>query len=406
MKNLFSILMVSFLILGTMLGAGILGLPTSAGLAGFIPASLAQIIAMLAMLFSAVVIIDEVVATRQAGFNYPSLYEVYIGKNGKWIAITANLIMLYGLLIAYISGSCSIISNMLGLSPAYQKIALVAVFLFLASLSISGTKMISRYNSVFVLLMLAIFIVIIAMLVKHMDFSRLTSNNDFLFLPSVFPIVVSAFCFHTIIPSMCSSFKWDRRKMITASIISVFIAFILNTLWIGAGIGIIPLTKGDSLDYAYRHGLPATIPLDEIINSGFFSAASVFFALLAITTSFIGVAISLKDFLRDIMENTLSSSNKSLNIVLTFLPPLLIAFIYPDIFLIAMNIVGGIGNVILFGILPSIIFLKKAGTRKRLFIGILVLIIFSAFLVFEIGHETGLLRIDPKCEYYQVDYSK
>lgn len=47
-------------------------------------------------------------------------------------------------------------------------------------------------------------------------------------------------------------------------------------------------------------------------------------------------------------------------IMLSFLPPLLIGLIYPDIFLKVLDIVGGVGIVVLFGILPGLIAFRKA----------------------------------------------
>lgn len=393
-----------FLVLGTMLGAGILGLPTSAGLSGLAACITAQLLVASAMLFSAVIIINENVSARKNNFNYPSLYESCLGSKGKWLAVTANIIILYGLLIAYISGSTSVVSHLTGIPDNYQKPLMVAIYLVLSIMSMGGLELIKRYNSVLVFFLLGSFIVMLCLLFSRVNLSNLMKYNDFGFLPSVFPIIVSAFCFHTIIPSICSASRWHKKNIITAVIISLVFVFFLNTFWIGAVIGILPLEGDAGLDYAYRHGMPATIPLDNMIDSDLFTALSVSFALLAIITSFIGVSISLKDFLRDILENTFGYTSRSLNLIFTFIPPILISLLYPDIFLDAMNIVGGVGIVILFGILPAVIHIKKSATRLSAALGILMLLVFISFLLFEVCQETGLLKIDPECEYYHAEY--
>ena len=58
--------------------------------------------------------------------------------------------------------------------------------------------------------------------------------------------------------------------------------------------------------------------------------------------------MSLKDFSKDILENSLNIYNKWLVFVVAFIPPLIVAYFFADIFLKALSIVGGIGIVLLF----------------------------------------------------------
>ena len=53
---------------------------------------------------------------------------------------------------------------------------------------------------------------------------------------------------------------------------------------------------------------------------------------------------------------------------------------------------------LLFGVLPSIIFIRKSRSRTRLILGLLLLLLFSIFVFLELGQELGFLRIDPKIE--------
>jgi len=93
---------------------------------------------------------------------------------------------------------------------------------------------------------------------------------------------------------------------------------------------------------------------------------------------------------------------------LTFIPPLAIALIWQEVFLQALNIVGGVGIVILFGILPCIIFLKKADAGWKKILGVLMLLLFLGCLVCEIGQEAGLMQIKPEIEQWapQVQHMK
>lgn len=397
--------MITFLIMGTMLGAGILGLPTSAGLAGFFPSTLIQAFIMLLMLFSGIVLTDEIIKKKQNSFNYPSLYQEHLGKKGKWTAVSANCLILYGIMTAYLSAGTSIIKNIFGEFSFWEtKLIMVIIYFFLIAISLGGIKIITKYNTVFIILLFFSFCLLVILSLRKFQPHRLIEYNDFLFIPAVIPIIVSAFCFHTIIPSACSSLNFNRKYMIMAMASSLLLTFLMNTIWIGVGIGSLPILGEDSLDYAFRHGLPATIPLASKLQIPLFSYTAIIFALLAIITSFIGVAISLRDFLQDLLENSFSIRNDKINFMLTYLPPLIITLIYPEIFLNAIGIVGGIGIATLFGILPSIIFIKNSRTKTIRTIGYIILIIFILFVIFEIGKETSLLQIDPKCEYWDFQY--
>jgi tyrosine-specific transport protein len=93
--------------------------------------------------------------------------------------------------------------------------------------------------------------------------------------------------------------------------------------------------------------------------------------------------------------------NRALTIGIVFAPPLAIALAYPDIFLNALDFVGGIGVVILFGIFPCIIALKRKGPLfKRLVFAVPVLILFVSILFFKAQQELGMSRLKPTVEYW------
>jgi tyrosine-specific transport protein len=85
--------------------------------------------------------------------------------------------------------------------------------------------------------------------------------------------------------------------------------------------------------------------------------------------------------------------------LLAFLPPLGIAFIEPAIFLKAVNLVGGVGIDIIFGILPAVLVLKYAPRRWK-WAGVVLGALFLIVLVVELGHEFGFLNLKPDVEYW------
>ena len=98
------IITTSFLVLGNVLGVGVLALPIKCGLSGFLPAVCGVVLIWAVMLLSAWVIAYKINVEKSDRFDIPSFYGNFLGASGKWIAILCNLILLYGVLVAYLGG--------------------------------------------------------------------------------------------------------------------------------------------------------------------------------------------------------------------------------------------------------------------------------------------------------------
>ena len=93
------------------------------------------------MYFTAMVLAGEANATKQENFNYPSLYHKYLGSTGKWVAVLANLIILYGLLTAYLTGGTTIITNIAGWKSAtVANGVMLACFVILTGMTLLGVQ--------------------------------------------------------------------------------------------------------------------------------------------------------------------------------------------------------------------------------------------------------------------------
>ncbi|MCP3968608.1 MAG: hypothetical protein GY750_20020 [Lentisphaerae bacterium] len=398
----FTIAAVAFLITGNLIGAGILGLPVNTGIDGMIPSLVAMVVFGGAMFFSAVVLGKEAIESREENFNFPSLYQKYTGNIGKWVAILANMLILYGLLTAYLTGGSTIVCKIFDISEGFAKLVLVAIFLLLSGLTLSGNRIIHRFNAILMILLWGSFAIIVFIGQRHVDPVRLT-HAEWGFLPVAIPIIVTAFHFHNIIPNVCHSLDWNIKAVAKAMLIGMIIGFLMNAIWIQVGIGMLPLAGGEtSIIHCYQNNIPANVPMAGIVNSNTFTLFSMLFALLAIATSFVANGIGLLGFNRDLLFNFLKvKSNWVVNCV-TFLPPLVIALLYPDIFLKAINVVGGVGIVTLFGILPCIIAFMKTKRKAVKVTSIVLLILFSAVLLLQLGEDFGFIDIQPEQdEVYQ-----
>ena len=392
-KNTTVMISIALLVTGNLIGAGILGIPVTAGLAGALPSIIMMVIFMIAMFYTAVVLADEVIETEDEVFNYPSLYGKYLGSVGRWIATVANMLILYGLLIAYLAGGTSIITQLFGFDSG-NKIVLIAFFLIITLLTIMGIELIKRCNAVLIILLWCSFIVITVIGLKHMVPSHF-SNIDLSMIPLSAPIILTAFHFHNIIPNISKNAGWNKKIIYSAMLIGMIIGFLLNAIWLFVGIGVLPLNQGaNSISYSYIHNITAITPMVDIIKTPTFLIFALIFAIIAIITSYFANGLGLMGFVKDLTENYFKSKSKLLQIAVTFLPPLIISMIDPNIFLKAIDIVGGIGIVVLFGILPSIISIISP-KRSIIFkaFSVLMLILFSCIFLYQAAQKVDMIHM-------------
>jgi tyrosine-specific transport protein len=394
-----TICLTALLVVGNLVGAGVLALPVNTGLSGFLPSLILMLVFCGAMFYSAIVLAKEANKAHTETFNYPSLFHKYLGNTGKWIAILANLIILYGLLTAFITGGTSVIATLFNIPQVFHRWIALLFFSALVCIIMKGINVIVKFNAFFVTVVFISFFIITAMGFEHIKPQNL-AYKDWRFLPCAIPIIVTAFHFHNIIPSVCKSLKWNNAMIIKTILAGMFIGLVIYVSWVLVGVGALPISNGDtSLIYAFNHNLPATIPMSKLIFSPIFMLFAMIFSLVAITQSCIANSTGLLAFTEDLMVNQFKKTNKILKIIVAFAPPLIVSLVYPDIFLKALSIAGGFGIVLLFGILPAILAIRTTGGWRKA-VAIIILILFAFAFIFEFMQETGMSRIRPKVEYH------
>ncbi len=392
MKNK-QIVMLALLVAGTMIGAGILAMPISAGIAGFWPSMLMMVVFSLSMLFSGIILANEINAKKDDSFNFPSLYEEHFGVSGKWLASIGNLIIFYGLLTSYLAGATKIILIVFKIDIAYEPLVLLSIFIIFSIVAASSLSLVKKYNTALMISLWISFFILTSIGSSDIDMQRYT-HTDWIYLPVAIPMIIAAFIFHNIIPSICKDANWSSEiyKPITLGII---MGFVMNTIWLIVAIGVVPEFGAISLNEARLTGIPITLEMSQILKSELFLIMGTLFAMIAITTSYLSIGISLKDFLKDILENSFNIYNKWIVLIIAFIPALIVSYLFANIFLKALNIVGGIGLVLLFGILPTIIFYKKTSSKFGLFISALFFIAFGFTLVITLLQTFGILHLHP-----------
>ena len=389
----FAIVTTTGLVVGNLIGAGILALPISLGLVGTIPSFFAILLYTSMMLFTANVLAKEAGDAKSLNFDYPSLYEKYLGKIGKWIAIVTNAIILYGVLIAYISGATQIVANVFNISGNTVLIA-IGISIVFVILTIMDLSIIHKYNTVLIVGLFFAFLGLIFLSYPHINSENL-SHQNWKYFGLTIPLVVTAAHFHNIIPTLCNNLNWDIKALKKSMLLGMIIATIMNIAWTLCGMGCLNQTGENSLISAYVNNLPATVPMSNILNSTLFTILAIIFSLVAITTSFLANGLGLMSFVKDLLFNSFKIDKSYLVKLITFVPPVAVAIVWPEVFIKALNVVGGIGIVTLFGILPCLMtVLRKENTLKYRILGAFFLVLSITALIVVIGM---LLNIEWLC---------
>ena len=105
----------SAILVGTQIGAGVLGLPYALKDEGVLLGVLIVIITGLLTLLTALFVLE--VAAQSGGGSLSKLAEKHLGKAGGILMFLSISVLAYGALIAYIAGSADILSSLFGLNP-------------------------------------------------------------------------------------------------------------------------------------------------------------------------------------------------------------------------------------------------------------------------------------------------
>lgn len=379
------------LIAGTTLGAGMLAFPTVTAFSGFIPSVILFVFIWLLMLASAFFFLDANLSIKGTS-NMISMAERTLGNWGKGLSWIVYLLLLYSLTAAYISGCTPLIVEAIHKLTGYTLPDWIAPFslpVLFGGFIYSGTREVDLINRWLMTALIVTYVLLIFFVPSEVNPKNLTRFN-FPAITLAIPVVITAFGYHIIIPSLSTYLKRDRKQMKKAIILGSIIPILVYLLWQVLVLGAVPV---DLLFKAYVKGVPAIAPLAQVLKSPWISLVAKFFAFFAIVTSFIGVTLSLSDFLIDGFKLKGAHGGRVLAILLTFVPPLFFVYTYPKGFYIALQYAGAFVAILLVFLPAAMVWkLEKYQTKPKKFLLILVMLIGIGIVAFNIMEESGILK--------------
>lgn len=375
------------LVAGTTIGAGMLALPVATAAAGLWPALLLFGVVWFFMIHSAFLMLEVNFAVGVHG-NVITMARRTLGPVGAGVAWVSYLLLLYALMAAYISGSGALLAESVGsvlpLKPSLSGLPFVLLF---GGLVYGGVRSVDRLNRILMVGLGACFIALIGAVLPHADSGYLLHAAPKAVLAPL-SVVVTSFGFHIILPSLASYLEGSLSKMRLCLWIGGVIPVVIYLLWEVAILGIIPLTGDQGLSAMLEGGQPAaslTHALAAATGWPFLKPVMTLFSFSAILTSFLGVSLSLSDFLFDGLRIAKSKGGRILVTLLTFAPSLFFALCYPRGFITALSY-GGVFVAVLLGLLPtamawSVRYHKRVTSPYRAFGGRPLLLLAMAFFL-------------------------
>ncbi|EHR78558.1 amino acid permease [Thermococcus litoralis DSM 5473] len=348
----------SAILIGTQIGAGVLGLPYAlreAGVLGIFIVILAGLMTLLTALF----VLE--VSSKNPGKSLSKLSEEHLGKIGGVSMFLSISALAYGALIAYIAGSADILSSLTGVKPEF---AALAFWILMSLIVFMGLKVSGEAELALTGLLLLVLAVSIGLVLGRIDVNNLSTFNTSAALNGL-GVVIFAYVSHMVIPELLKGLE-DIKTTTKAVFIGYLVPMVFYAFFVLSFVG------------AFGSDAPelATSALERLYgNLG--RILGLVLPLAAICTSYIGVALSEMDNMKDVL-----GIGRLYAWLLTVLPPLLIYFAGLKSFVNALWLAGTFGGILYAGILPTAMYLKAKRKQESFHLNLPHSIAYLSGLIF------------------------
>ena len=348
------------LVAGTQIGAGMLALPLTTGIAGFGYAALTFFLCFLYMLTTLFLLLETNYYSKAQSANIISMAQQHLGKGAELIAWVCFVLLMYSALAAYISGAGDIVKNILHAfapewhTPEIGRAILIAIVFGI--IVFYGARCIDSINRILMLGLGFSYITMVITLVPNITQANLIQAHA-KYLPAAIPVVILSFTSHIILPSLRDYLNNDIISLKKVLIIGSCIPMTIYLLWVMIIVGIIPFDGKLGMFAVAKSDHPVAMMSTAIAHfagSNIIGQNNNLFSFCALTTSLLGVLLSLQDFLADGLkiQNKTTRTRVALILACT-IPPLILITLSPGLFVDALSY-GGVFIAILYGVLPPI----------------------------------------------------
>ncbi len=342
------------LVVGISIGAGILALPVATAQSGFISSTILFFVCWSLMAYCALLIL-EVNLWLPENSNMISMAKKTLGKPGQLIAWISYLLLLYSLLAAYIAGGGDVLHHLL----SYIHIELptwidsFVITALLGAVVYQGTQATDYINRGLMSFKFVLFFPLLILVSPYVQKILLLGGHPRYVLGTVM-VVITSFGFASLVPSLRTYFSGNTKQLKQVIIIGSVIPLILYIAWDLVILGTVPIDGDTGLARIIKTDHTITnlvLAIQHVVHNSIIMSFASAFSAVCVTTSFLGVALSLSDFLADGLKQQKQGKGNLIIYSATFLPPLLLVLFYPGAFILALQYAGSF-CIILLALLP------------------------------------------------------
>ena len=330
------------ILVGTQIGAGVLGLPYAASRVGFFLAATILFGITLLMLFTALIVLKY--SAEMGGMQMSNLAQKIFGKFGGWVMYVSIFIMSFGALLAYVAGMGNVFSSLFGVNETSSALLF---WLFASTIIYLGLEASGKTELILSFFMLFLFTAVIFMLLPTAKVENGLYTN-FGGVLSMMGVAIFSLGCHTVIPDVYNGLgDYDKAKKVV--ILSFIIPAIIYAVFMA------------SFLFSFGRETPqiATQALQSIYGRVGNIIGNII-PMVAITTSYIGVALAQQ-------SNTKYFFNikKIYAWLITAIPPIIIYLLGVKNFATILAFAGDTGDMVAFIILPIAILVANKWKKCR-----------------------------------------
>jgi len=354
-----------YLILGTCIAAGMLGLPVVAAEDHFSFSVLMLITAWVLMTFGAWCLL-QVTLEMPKGANMLSMAEKTLGHTVKLVTWFVYLLLLYSLICAYLSASSDLLAHFfrqVGMDiPRWS--ATVLATLLLGAIVVHGIHSVDLVNRLLMSAKLVICFLLIGTTIPFVHLSNLEIGQK-VWDHAAWLIMICAFGYATILPTIYEYLDCDAKQVKRVFYIGSVLPLLLYLVWIFVVQGAVGRADLLSMNHSANTNSLLMTALVSLTHYKAIQSLSVVFISICSITGFLGVSICVFDFLADGLKLNKIGKNKVWLALATFGPPMLIVIVDPSIFIRALSY-AGLCCIYILMILPVAMYVAMQVQKRRL----------------------------------------
>ncbi len=330
---------------GTMIGAGILGIPYAISRSGFL-IGLMFILGLGILSILIHLYIGEIMLRTKENHQLTGYAEKYLGKPGKFLMLFSVIFGLYSALIAYLIGEGESLSYLIFGNIEFSFYFTILFFIFVLFFILIGLDIIKKEISIGVIFFLVLIVLIALLFAPKIDIQNLnyiSQNFEDLIFP--YGIVFFAMLGYSALPELKQEMKDNKKDIKKAIIIGTLIPILVYILFSFVILGFMGKNTPEI----------ATFSLGML---------PIFLGIIGMMNAFIILGMALKDtYVFDL------KINKTVSLILScFIPLLIFLIVYffkLNSFIAFLELSGAIsGGITGILVLFMLINAKKKGDRK------------------------------------------